>query len=127
MPNGGTLTIRSSNRVRSAEAARHPDARPGKYVVVEVADKGTGMPPEVKERATEPFFTTKEAGHGTGLGLSQVYGFVRQSDGFLTIDSAPGAGTKITHSSAGGLWPVLRSQRVRPRSDRRGAYPHRGG
>lgn len=96
MPDGGTLTIRSNKQAFDLRmAARHPGARPGKYVVVEVADKGTGMPPEVKERATEPFFTTKEAGRGTGLGLSQVYGFVRQSDGFLTIDSAPGAGTKI--------------------------------
>ncbi|HEY1410984.1 MAG TPA: ATP-binding protein, partial [Rhodopila sp.] len=68
---------------------------PGNYVVVEVADNGSGMSPEVLERATEPFFTTKEAGKGTGLGLSQVYGFVRQSGGFLTITSTPGAGTQI--------------------------------
>src|SRR5262249_28616551 len=54
-----------------------------------------GMPPEVVERATEPFYTTKETGKGTGLGLSQVYGFVRQSGGFLTVESAPGAGTRI--------------------------------
>ena len=63
--------------------------------MVEVADTGAGMPPEVVERATEPFFTTKETGKGTGLGLSQVYGFVRQSGGFLTIESAPNSGTKI--------------------------------
>jgi signal transduction histidine kinase/CheY-like chemotaxis protein len=96
MPDGGTLTIRSRNLALDARsAARHADARPGNYVVVEVADTGAGMPPEVVERATEPFFTTKETGKGTGLGLSQVYGFVRQSGGFLTIESAPGSGTKI--------------------------------
>ncbi len=96
MPDGGTLGIRSTKQLFDARmAARHAGARPGSYVVVEVADTGVGMPPQVIERATEPFFTTKEAGRGTGLGLSQVYGFVRQSDGFLTIDSSPGAGTKI--------------------------------
>ncbi len=96
MPDGGTLSIRSTKQMFDARmAARHAGARPGSYVVVEVADTGVGMPPQVIERATEPFFTTKEAGRGTGLGLSQVYGFVRQSDGFLTIDSTPGAGTKI--------------------------------
>jgi signal transduction histidine kinase/ActR/RegA family two-component response regulator len=96
MPGGGALTVRSGNLVVDARtAARHADARSGNYVVVEVSDTGTGMPPEVIERATEPFFTTKEVGRGTGLGLSQVYGFVRQSGGFLTISSAPGAGTTI--------------------------------
>jgi signal transduction histidine kinase/CheY-like chemotaxis protein len=96
MPNGGTLTIRSRKRVLDARAAaRHADARSGSYVVVEVADSGLGMPPEVLERATEPFFTTKEAGRGTGLGLSQVYGFVRQSGGFMSITSASGSGTRI--------------------------------
>jgi signal transduction histidine kinase/CheY-like chemotaxis protein len=96
MPDGGTLIVRSGNLALDARsAARHADARPGNYVVVEVADTGAGMPPEVVERATEPFFTTKETGKGTGLGLSQVYGFVRQSGGFLTIESTPGSGTKI--------------------------------
>ncbi len=96
MPGGGALTIRTGNlTLDAAMAARYADAQPGTYAVVEVADTGTGMPAEVVERATEPFFTTKEAGRGTGLGLSQVYGFVRQSGGFLSIDSTPGAGTTI--------------------------------
>lgn len=96
MPDGGQLTVSSSNLVLDADAAaRYPGSEPSKYVVIEVADTGAGMSADVLERATEPFFTTKEAGHGTGLGLSQVYGFVRQSGGFLTIDSDPGAGTKI--------------------------------
>ena len=96
MPDGGTLTVFSRRLVLDARgAARHADAQAGRYVVAEVADTGSGMAPEVAERATEPFFTTKPAGKGTGLGLSQVYGFVRQSGGFLTIDSAPGVGTRI--------------------------------
>jgi signal transduction histidine kinase len=96
MPEGGTLTVASRNLVLDARsAALHADARPGRYVVVEVADTGNGMPPEVAERAMEPFFTTKEVGQGTGLGLSQVYGFVRQSGGFMTIQSVVGAGTRI--------------------------------
>jgi len=96
MPEGGALTVRSRNLlVDERMAPRYADARAGCYVVVEVVDTGTGMPPEVLERATEPFFTTKETGRGTGLGLSQVYGFVRQSGGFLVIESAPGAGTTI--------------------------------
>jgi signal transduction histidine kinase/CheY-like chemotaxis protein len=96
MPNGGVLTVRSRNEILDAHAAAwHADAQAGHYVVVEVVDTGSGMSTEVLGRATEPFFTTKEAGRGTGLGLSQVYGFVRQSGGFLTIESAPDAGTKI--------------------------------
>jgi signal transduction histidine kinase/ActR/RegA family two-component response regulator len=96
MPGGGGLTVCTTNLTLDARAAaRHPDAQPGAYVVIEVADTGSGMAPEVLVRATEPFFTTKETGKGTGLGLSQVYGFVRQSDGFLTIESTPGAGTTI--------------------------------
>jgi signal transduction histidine kinase/CheY-like chemotaxis protein len=97
MPDGGTLTIRSRNVTLDARtAARRADAQSGHYVVVEVADTGSGMTPEVLERATEPFFTTKEAGRGTGLGLSQVYGFVRQSGGFLTVESAHGEGARIS-------------------------------
>ncbi len=96
MPEGGRLTIGTMNRrLDEREAAGYSEARAGQYVVVEVADNGAGMPPDVLEHATEPFFTTKEPGRGTGLGLSQVYGFVRQSDGFLDITSAPGAGTTI--------------------------------
>ena len=96
MPDGGTLTVSSRHLMLDARgAARYADAHAGDYVMAEVADTGSGMSPEVAERATEPFFTTKSEDRGTGLGLSQVYGFVRQSGGFLTIDSAPGAGTRI--------------------------------
>ena len=96
MPAGGRLTVGSRMvTVDTTAAAQFGDARPGPYVVVEVLDTGGGMPLEVVERATEPFFTTKEIGRGTGLGLSQVYGFVRQSGGFMTIDSVVGTGTRI--------------------------------
>ena len=96
MPDGGALIIRSRKVTLDArEAGQHVDGQPGNYLVVEVADTGMGMPAQVLERATEPFFTTKEVGRGTGLGLSQVYGFVRQSGGFLTIESEPGTGTTI--------------------------------
>ncbi len=96
MPEGGRLTVSSRTAaIDQRTAAWHGDAQPGRYVVVEVADTGGGMRPEVMERATEPFFTTKEMGRGTGLGLSQVYGFMRQSGGFMTIDSVIDAGTRI--------------------------------
>ena len=96
MPSGGQLVIRTGNvHLDARMASQHADARPGDYVMVEVADTGSGMSPEVLERATEPFFTTKEQGKGTGLGLSQVYGFMRQSDGFLSLASVVGEGTSV--------------------------------
>ena len=100
MAEGGTLTFRAGScsmlpgEVR-AELDDRSAAHEG-FVAISVADTGSGMPEEIKERAFEPFFTTKEAGRGTGLGLSTVYGFVKQSKGAVTIDSAPGAGTTIT-------------------------------
>jgi len=96
MPNGGLLTIEAANAEISVEdAAEHAEIEPGQYVVVCVADKGSGMPPEVTARAFEPFFTTKDVGKGTGLGLSMVYGFVKQSGGHVTIDSEVGRGTVV--------------------------------
>jgi PAS domain S-box-containing protein len=97
MPSGGTLTIATSNTVveKDAPGAKH-EAMPGDYATLAVTDTGTGMPPEVVRRIFEPFFTTKKFGEGSGLGMSMVYGFVRQSGGYLTVNSAVGKGTTIT-------------------------------
>ena len=92
MPEGGRLAISTEVVDLSAADIRDGEAMPGQYVVMSVADTGTGMPPEVLERVFDPFFTTKPLGEGTGLGLSQVWGFVRQSGGVVRVKSAPGAG-----------------------------------
>jgi signal transduction histidine kinase/DNA-binding response OmpR family regulator len=96
MPDGGTVRVEVSNATLDRRyAALHPDVTPGPYVLVDVSDTGTGMPPEIAAQAFDPFFTTKGDGRGTGLGLSMVYGFVRQSNGHIRIDSAIGQGTSI--------------------------------
>ncbi len=94
MPDGGTLDIRTSNAVR--EPTGEPDAASGEFVMICVTDSGEGMSEEVRRRAFEPFFTTKGVGQGTGLGLSQVYGFAQQSGGFMEIQSAEGKGTTVS-------------------------------
>jgi signal transduction histidine kinase/CheY-like chemotaxis protein len=93
MPNGGTLRIVAANATLAGPTAREELA--GHFVQIEVADTGAGMPAEVLARAFEPFFTTKDSSRGSGLGLSQVWGFARQSGGTARIDSEPGAGTSV--------------------------------
>ena len=97
MPKGGTLRIATTpESIDAARAQAMSDIAPGDYVAVRVADSGQGMPAQVLARAFEPFFTTKEVGKGSGLGLSQVYGFVAQSGGHVEIVSRPGHGTAVT-------------------------------
>jgi signal transduction histidine kinase/ActR/RegA family two-component response regulator len=95
MPDGGKLTIATSNARIEGVIADSPALSPGDYICISVTDTGTGMSAEVAGRAFDPFFTTKPIGQGTGLGLSMIYGFARQSDGHVTIDSKLGRGTSV--------------------------------
>jgi two-component system cell cycle sensor histidine kinase/response regulator CckA len=97
MPSGGTLTIRTTNTTTAAPIRRGHEVMPrGDYILVQVADTGVGIPKENLERIFEPFFSTKEVGSGTGLGLSTVYGIVRQTGGFVFVDSEPGQGATFS-------------------------------
>ncbi|MDP8914807.1 MAG: PAS domain-containing protein, partial [Pseudomonadota bacterium] len=96
MPQGGALTIETCNaHLDGAYAGRQRDVKPGQYVCIAVSDTGTGMPRDVIEKAFDPFFTTKPIGQGTGLGLSMIYGFARQSEGYAKIYSEEGRGTTV--------------------------------
>lgn len=98
MPSGGTITITA--RTREVETASflygHTLVQPGRYIELVVEDHGVGMSDEVKQRALDPFFTTKSKGQATGLGLSMVYGLMQRSEGYITIESAPGQGTEVS-------------------------------
>ena len=97
MPDGGTLTIRTRNTTLTADdARRQPEVRPGEYAALVVSDSGVGMTPEVQAHIFEPFFTTKPPGAGTGLGLAMCYGIVKQAEGHIMVESAPGEGATLT-------------------------------
>jgi PAS domain S-box-containing protein len=96
MPGGGCLTLTTANLPLDGEyASLHPEVRPGEYVMIAITDNGEGMPKEVLDHVFEPFFTTKEVGKGSGLGLSMVYGFAKQSNGHVAIYSEPSLGTTV--------------------------------
>ncbi len=108
MPSGGQLTVEVAHtRLDLGYVRMHPQLRTGRYVLISVTDTGLGMSAEVKERAFEPFFTTKPQGAGTGLGLSMVYGFVKQSGGHVELSSEPDQGTSVRHS-----WPPAPARRI---------------
>ena len=96
MPDGGTLTISTSNAVVEDESKGVQTPPPGQYVQMQIRDTGTGIPRDIRARIFDPFFTTKSLGHGIGLGLSTVYGIIRQSDGTIDVESEMGRGTAFT-------------------------------
>ena len=128
------MTIETANvRLDRSNISIDAGTAPGEYAMLSVGDTGTGMPPDVLDRAFEPFFTTKPLGQGTGLGLSQLYGFARQSDGMARIESEQGRGTCVRlflprdHSRRqGGTEPALRPEtQAQPQSGRQaGAQGH---
>ena len=95
MPGGGRITIETANKWLDARAGRERDLPPGQYISVCVTDTGTGIPKDIAERIFDPFFTTKPIGQGTGLGLSMIHGFVRQSGGQIRVYTEPGQGTTM--------------------------------
>ena len=120
MPDGGVLTITTENlTLGENDTARYPDVAPGPYVLLAVADNGVGMTPETQSRILEPFFTTKPPGRGSGLGLSMVYGFLKQSGGHVSVHSELGRGTtvKLYFPAAPAPMPAV------PEKGRRGVAP----
>ncbi|MBV8071978.1 MAG: PAS domain S-box protein [Acidobacteriaceae bacterium] len=127
MPTGGTLTVSIANvPLGTKKPETFNGAASGDYVRIDISDTGHGMTAEVRAHAFEPFFTTKEVGKGTGLGLAQVYGFVYQSDGAISIDSAPGQGTRISLFFPRATTPDLEREAVSDDAEQVGGVPAQG-
>jgi nitrogen-specific signal transduction histidine kinase len=120
MPLGGSLTLRALNRELSPAEASAEGLAPGRYVALDIADTGTGMPDHVASRVFEPFFTTKGAGRGTGLGLATAYGVVKQSGGTIQLRTKQGEGTTFTVLLPATDEPDADVEGLRPRSACRG-------
>ncbi len=120
MPRGGSLTVHTARRTLSADAAGRLGLPAGSFAALAVTDTGVGMPPEVRSRAMEPFFTTKRVGQGTGLGLSIVHGVVRSHEGGVDIESAPRRGTTVTVYLP-EIAPDVVQERSAPQADMRGS------
>lgn len=122
MPGGGTLTLTSKRMALDGSDPRFGPKVTGAFIALSIADTGTGMSEEVRARVTEPFFTTKDQGQGTGLGLSMVYGFMKQSDGALHVESEPGGGTTVhlLFPAADAKPEPIRHNAPRPESASRG-------
>ena len=120
MPEGGAFSIATAERrLTQTDLADQPDVEPGAYIEIATADTGVGMPPEVLARVFEPFFTTKPIGQGTGLGLSQLQGFVRQSGGFVRLESRPDQGTIARFISRVTTTPARSAQNLETTRARR--------
>lgn len=118
MPNGGKLTIETSNAFLDQDyCSANPEVMPGQYVMIAVSDNGSGMTKNIADRAFEPFFSTKGVGQGTGLGLSQVYGFIKQSKGHIKIYSEAGEGTTVKIYLPRLLQEIDRSDEERQAAD----------
>lgn len=127
METGGEVTIKSSNvEVKKTRRQGHDEVPPGSYVLIEIIDDGIGIPSENLDRIFDPFFSTKALGSGTGLGLSTVYGIIKQTDGFIQVDSKPGKGTKFSiflprHYEKAEVLPLIEKKKKVPNEDLSGS------